>query len=146
MFSSQSLRNAIDHKQAVPVKSHVHVVTAGNALSSQMTKCAFSSGQFLFQQNIYFMSVLLHNMSTTFCPTVSCFFSFCRSLYSNQSRVFNFLTTSYLKVWLLWYFLPTSETLWQLIDIGEVKSRKTSQNVLWVLASWIIVSLLTQVV
>ena len=72
MFSSQSLRNAIDHKQDVPVKSHVHVVTPGNALSSQMTKCAFSSGQFLFQQNIYFMSVLLHNMSTTFCPTVSC--------------------------------------------------------------------------
>ena len=72
MFSSQLLRNAIDHKQALPVKSHVHVVTSGNALRSQMTDCAFSSGQFLFQQYIYFMSVLLHNMSTTFCPTVSC--------------------------------------------------------------------------
>ena len=72
MFSSQSLRNGIDHKQALPVKSHVHAVITGNALNSQMTSCVFSSGQFLFQQNIYFMSVFPQNMSITFCPTVPC--------------------------------------------------------------------------
>lgn len=127
MFSSQSQRNAIDHKQAVPVKSHVHVVTTGNALSSQMAKCAFSS-IFILTKYLFHVCVTAQYEYYFLSHSVMCFFSFSRSLYSNKSRVFNFLTTSYLKVWLLWYFVLTAETLWQFIEMGEVKSGKTSQK------------------
>lgn len=98
-----------------------------NALSSQMAKCAFSS-IFILTKYLFHVCVTAQYEYYFLLHSVMCFFSFFRSLYSNKSRVFNFLTTSYLKVWLLWYFVLTSGTLWQLIEMSEVKSGKTSQK------------------